>query len=271
MPRKRYARPQPIAVEIIPWLHELGSKAHEVSINYLENLPKNSVVAVEWSAREQAKAQKILDEIQAKRDPDSFFKLESHSMALLDALHTSQARNFLLKPVRSRTGELAIKKYVRELVPPVTVGKVVKQELASIRLEEGFSSGIAAIAGSKKKPLKITALVGVGHVAGLARLLQERGIKAIIKTSLFDANTRSQFEEFIAGSEIQRRALERQAYQPFLQQYAVLAQMLKPLQAPNELATAKAGLDVWSKICKANDSRIARIARKAALKKTFGS
>ncbi|MDO8428829.1 MAG: hypothetical protein Q7S92_06490 [Candidatus Diapherotrites archaeon] len=187
-------------VEVIPWAHILEDRSHRAVINYVQRLPKGSVVAIEKEPQELDLFYQAFDKIIAAKekatqgasgDLNQLKKtITSDNWAFIELIHDCQTRGIQVIPIESMVGYTKAEKALRILAsaPDYRRDQKIQGLKAFIKADEFRELQMAReIAGQIRirSPKKIHVIIGEGHVTGLHEQLTKIGLTARINLSLF--------------------------------------------------------------------------------------
>ncbi|MFA5930996.1 MAG: hypothetical protein WC821_01655 [archaeon] len=154
-------------VELVPWVHDLSFEAHAEVVDYIKQLPKNSVLCVEANQKD--------------------FGLPPTN-ALIEIIHECGKLNIKLVPIESfplitRHRKVSSNSHYGETTHLDEYYSAKESKLCSQR-EKAFVRNIKSILYTLKKP-KLVVLVGAGHIKGLVRELANEKISSKINLAPF--------------------------------------------------------------------------------------
>ncbi|MBI2530447.1 MAG: hypothetical protein HYW05_04875 [Candidatus Diapherotrites archaeon] len=162
-------------VELIPWVHNFDTSAHEDVVNYVRGLPKNSHLATEITPERLSYYNRLLSVITG-----SVRKILPDVLAALEIMHECKKRNITIIPLETPVSrEIIIKTYENK-------SSRYSTELANKFRDQTFAR-ILETTLKKFKGQKLPVLLGLQHVA-LGEILNElrkRGINARVNTTIF--------------------------------------------------------------------------------------
>jgi len=205
--KKFFVRKPKTIIELIPWQHNVMRLQHAECVEYIKNLPKNSVLALEINLEAYSFFSRVIsilsghtikgDITQKERmeamataeivhnfltSPDEALPEKSEYLikelsAAMEVINECRKRNINIEPIAAH---LYVKSYSEALNEKDLAKLVYTDTLFENALAENLYSLSAKYSGKK-----IFALCGIAHVGEVYQILREKRISSKIQTFIF--------------------------------------------------------------------------------------
>lgn len=220
-------------IEIIPWVHHVGSELFWGAVKYIQKIPRNSILVLELPQEDVAIA---VANISSFRDTGKSLEY----LAIIPILQEAKKRNIRVVGGLAKARHSASVKAIQRIGgfggpkdPNVNAKELdYKAESAGISIEEGLCAETFAIAS--RSPTTVYLMPGINHTLMIQKLLQEKGVSTTLRTD-FMGRLEVHAKRYMAMMRRKRRAYLENDYREFGRVKYEIEAMIKekfPLSRP---------------------------------------
>ena len=177
---------QQARVELLPWLHDVRFQVHKDLVEYVKELPKNSVIALEIRYARIIRISRVMDILAGKTPRSANLTkreieavgdvfLSNVGLALLELLQACRTRNHKIVPIDLGFGG--------EREPEISGEYSEKHAKAMQLADQHFANTISTLFSTLKQK-KLFVVVGVNHVLNLQRELKSKQLPVAVNDAM---------------------------------------------------------------------------------------
>ncbi len=182
-------------VVFLPWVHRLNSIVHQRLLEYVERLPKNSIVALETLDNELFSDEvrhKELSRYTPERLSVALKKTEATTtiLASYEIQNACRRRNISIIPIESPVLMKRMHKIAQEMNRSGVEKTILEYERVNQAREEQVAEKIAQAAVGKKR---VYVIIGAKHIPLVQHLLQNKDVRTRVEQSILGASRTDEF------------------------------------------------------------------------------